>query len=153
VDQPEREHTVLGAIRWNAALDSWESQVDLTPGRCVRFAIVAEAEWANADPDGLFALGAEYLGWARQAEPACRERIADAYLDVYNHSWADDNPDEGPPPLDRPGFIANLRPAGISLFHDGSANWVYDPGDQFAGHGISVYVSEDRVFVRASLFG
>lgn len=153
MEQTEREHPVLGHVQWNAGLDSWESEVDLAPGCRIRFTIVAEAEWATADPEELFAIGAEYLDWARRAEPACRGRIADDYLEVYNGSWADDDPEEGPPRLDREGFIARLRPAGISLYHDGSADWVYDPGDLFAGHGISVWVGRDRVFGEASLFG
>ena len=39
----------------------------------------------------------------------------------------------------------------IGLFHTGMSDWVYDPGDLFAGHGISVYVGADRVIGRASL--
>ena len=153
MDQPEREHPVLGRLRWDAGYDSWESEVDLAPGCRVSFRIVAEAGWADADPDELFAVGAEFLAWARQAEPACRARVADDYLDTYNRAWADDDPDEGPPPLDRAGFLGHLRPAGISLYHTGVSDWVYDPGDLFAGHGISLYVGEDRVIGRASLFG
>jgi hypothetical protein len=153
VNQPEREHPVLGRLKWDGSYDSWETEVNLTPGCLVSFRIVAEAEWAEADPDELFAIGADFLAWARGAEAACRERIADDYLEVYNQAWADDDPDEGPPPLDRAGFLAHLRLAGISLFHTGSSDWVYDPGDLFAGHGISVYAGADRVFGRASLFG
>ena len=153
MEKTERQHLILGRVQWNATLDSWESRVDFAPGCCIRYAIVAEAQWADTDPEELFTIGAEYLRWARQAEPACREQIADDYLEVYNRSWADDDPDEGPPPLDRSGFIAHLRLAGISLFHNGSADWVYDAGDLFAGHGISVLVGEDRKFGRAMLFG
>jgi hypothetical protein len=155
-----REHPVLGSLEWDK--DSWASTVELAPGCPIRFAIVAEAEWSDADPAELFEIGAEYIAWARKSEPKCRKRIAEDLLAVYNRSWAydpddeeadEDDPNEGPPPLTRGQFLQRLRPSGISLFHTGTADWVYDAGDLFAGHGISVYMDESRVFKKASLFG
>ena len=154
-----RQHPVLGRLKWDR--DSWEATVELSPGCPIRFAIVAEAEWSDAGPAALFEIGAEYVAWARKSESKCRERIAQDLFGVYNRSWAyepddeadDDDPDEGPPPLTRGEFLKRLRPSGISLFHTGSADWVYNAGELFAGHGISVYVDESRVFRKASLFG
>ncbi len=149
----EYQHPALGDIGWNAELHSWEAEVALAPDRPIRLLIVVEADWSDAEPQKLFAIAVAYLDWARRAEPACRERIADDLWQLYNHSWADDDPDEGPPPLERPAFVARLGACGISLYHDGSAAWMYDSGDLFAGHGIAVRVGADRVFGRASLFG
>jgi hypothetical protein len=110
----------------------------------------------------LFEIGARYIAWARKSELTCRKRIADDLLDLYNCSWADDPDDEdldeddaedGSPPLTCAQFLRRLRPSGISLFHTGSADWVYDAGELFAGHAISVYVDEEQVFRKASLFG
>jgi hypothetical protein len=56
-----RQHPVLGRLRWDERLDSWEARLDLLPGCPIRFAIVAEAEWAGADPAQLFEIGAEFL--------------------------------------------------------------------------------------------
>jgi hypothetical protein len=160
MEKRAHNHPVLGRVEWNQ--DCWAATVGLGPGCPIRLAIVAEAEWSGADPAELFEIGAEYIAWARRAEPKCRKRIAEDLLDVYNRSWAydpedeepdEDDPDEGPPPLTRGQFLKRLRLTGISLFHTGSAAWVYDAGDLFAGHGISVYVDDGRVFQKASLFG
>jgi hypothetical protein len=35
---------------------SWEAEVELAPGCPIRFAIVAEAEWADEDPKELFGI-------------------------------------------------------------------------------------------------
>lgn len=149
-----QKHPVLGRIWWDDRLDSWESEVELLPGCPIRFAIVAEADWQDKDPKELFGAGAEYLDWAREAERRVRERIADDLLDVYNNSWADDDPAEGPLPMGRAEFLANIRPSGISLHHDGSSTWDYSCGELFAGHGIWLMLDRDRKFIgKASLVG
>lgn len=149
-----RKHPVLGRLRWDSRVDSWEAEVELAPGCPTRFAIVAEAEWADEDPEELFEVGSKYLAWAREAEPRVRGRVADDLLDVYNRSWADEDPEEGTPPMNREEFLANIRPSGISLYHDGSSSWDYSCGDLFAGHGIWLMLGPDRRFKgRASLIG
>lgn len=149
-----RHHPGLGELRWDAEVNSWETTLDLHPGCPVRFAIVAEAEWADTDPAKLFEVGVTFLAWARGFEPKCRERIADDLLDVYNRAWADDDPEEGPPPHTRAEFLAAIRPSGLSLYHDGCSSWVYDDGDLFAGHGIDLMLDAKRSFIgNASLFG
>src|SRR5262245_1356845 len=85
------QHPVLGRLEWNK--DSWEATVELAPGCPIRFAIVAEAEWADVDPAELFEIGANYIAWARKSEAKCRKRIAEDLLDIYNRSWAYE-PDE-----------------------------------------------------------
>jgi hypothetical protein len=150
--QAECDHPVLGRLRWNGTLAWWEAQVELLPYSAISLAI-DPVEEGTADPERSLAVAAEYLGWTRGAELTCRERIADDLLETYNEAWADDDPEEGPPRLTRREFIARLKLEGISLHSDGSAGWIYDPGDLFAGHGISVWVSEDRVFGEAGVFG
>ena len=91
---------------------------------------------------------------AASNESQCRERVADDLLDCYNSVWADDDPDEGPPRCTRDEFLAAVRPCGISLHHDGSSSWSYDPGDLFAGHGIWLMLDASRSFLgQASLWG
>lgn len=149
-----RQHPTLGELRWDAARDSWEADLDLAPGLPIRFAIVAEGEWEDADPTELFEFGAAFLGWAREFEPRCREQIADDLLDTFNRAWADDDPEEGPPPHTRAEFLAALRPGDISLHEGGASHWYYDPGALFAGHGVWLMVDADRSFRgRASLVG
>src|SRR5262245_14775886 len=86
MEEAVRNHFVLGEIRWNAGLDSWEATVYLFPGCPVRFAIIAEAEWSDADPAELFEIGAAFLDWARGFEAKVRARVADELLEVYNRS-------------------------------------------------------------------
>ena len=149
-----RRHPAFGDLRWNAGLDSWEATVDLLPGCPIRFAIVAEADWAAADPADLFETGAAFLSWARGVEPRVRERVADDLLDCYNEVWADDDPDEGPPRHTRADFLIAIRPCGLSLHHDGRSSWDCDPGDLFAGHGIWAMLDAGRSFLgKASLVG
>src|SRR4051794_34136967 len=70
-----RHHPGVGELRWVKAHDSWEGAIESLPGCPVAFDIVAEAEWANADPAVLFEAAASFLAWAREAEPRCRERV------------------------------------------------------------------------------
>ena len=149
-----RQHPTLGELRWNPTLDSWEATVELFPGCHIRFAIVAEAEWADIDPAELFEIGATFLQWAREFEPHCRDQIANDLLDCYNEVWADEDPEEGQPPHTRGEFLSAIRPSGISLFDNGSSSWSYDPGDLFAGHSIWHMLDENRSFIgKASLVG
>jgi hypothetical protein len=149
-----RKHPVLGRVQWDDRLDSWDGKVELLPGCPLIFSIVAEAEWADADPDKLFDVGAEYLAWVREAEPQVRGQVADDLLDCYNGVWADEDPEEGTPPMDRAEFLANICPSGINLYHDGSASWFYSCGNLFAGHGIWLMLGPDREFKgKASLIG
>ncbi len=149
-----RNHPVLGQIQWDDRVNSWGTEVELVPGYPLSFSIVAEAEWAGAEPAELFTVGAEYLAWAREAEPEVRARVADDLLNCYNEVWADEDPEEGTPPMNRAEFLANIRPSGINLYHDGSASWYYSCGDLFAGHGISLLLGPERKFRgKASLIG
>ncbi|MBN8927929.1 DUF2262 domain-containing protein [bacterium] len=149
-----RKHPILGRVTWDAQLNSWDAEVELPPGNPVHLSIVAEAEWADADPAELLAAGAEYLRWARQAEPQIRQRVADDLHECYNSAWADEDPEEGTPPMDRAEFLAAIRPDGVSLYHDGSASWFYACGELFGGHGIWLMLGPDRGFKgKASLVG
>jgi hypothetical protein len=149
-----RSYPGVGELRWVEGHSAWEGSIELLPGCPVAFDIVAEAEWATADPTELFAAAAAFLAWAREFEPRVRERVADDLLDLYNQAWADDDPDEGPPPHTRAEFLAAIHPSGLSLYHTGMSSWSYHAGDLFAGHGIWVVVARDGSFTgKASLVG
>src|SRR5690242_4257282 len=95
------EHPVLGQVRWDDGVSSWEAVVELPVGNSITLSIVAEGEWADSGPAELFEIGVEYLAWAREAEPTVRARVADDLLDCYNEVWADEDPEEGTPPMYR----------------------------------------------------
>ena len=147
-----RNHSLLGRVNWIAQLQCWESKIDLLLGCPVRFLMIVEADWADADPRVIFEAAANYFVWSRRAEPKCRKRIADDLLDTYNRMWAGCDSVEGP--LTRKQFIAHLKPCDITLYHDGSSVWMYESGPLFAGHVIELYIDADRKFAReAGLFG
>jgi hypothetical protein len=149
-----RSHPGVGELRWVEGHSAWEGTVELLPGCPVAFDIVAEAEWAGAEPAELFEAAAAFLAWARGFESRCRVRVADDLLDVYNRVWADDDPEEGPPPHTRPEFLAAIRLSGLSLYHTGASSWSYNASDLFAGHGIWVLVAKNGSFTgKASLVG
>jgi hypothetical protein len=149
-----RKHPDLGDLRWDERLPGWEAEVELRPGCPVRLTLITEGRWAVAEPAEVFEAAAAFLARAREFEPRCRVRVADDLLDVYNRSWADDDPEEGPPPLTRAEFLAALRPAAISLHDSGSSRWDYACGDLFAGHGIELLLDAEGSFVgKASLYG
>lgn len=150
---PERTHPDLGRISWDANLNRWNAQVKIAPGHSINLRINIEDDWLTVDPPILFDLAAGFLLWARTAEPACRDRIADEMLDGYNDNWADDDPEEGAPLLDRVGFVARLRLCGISLYYTGNAEWHYSDGDLFAGHSILISSNENHEFHGSMLFG
>jgi hypothetical protein len=154
MDEAVRHHPALGELRWDAARHSWETDLDLFPGCPIHFAIVAEDEWEDVEPAELFEIGTAFLAWAREFEPQCRERVADDLLDLFNQSWADDDPEEGPPTHTRAEFLAAIRLSDLTLYPGGASHWYYDPGDLFAGHRIWLMVDADRSFRgKASLVG
>ena len=86
--------------------------------------------------------------------PESIERCADDLLEVYNSAWADEDPDEGTPPMDREAFMGSLSLSSVLVVDDFSATIVFDAGDLFAGHFVTL--SLDRalnVHGRASLWG
>jgi hypothetical protein len=152
--QRVRKHPVLGRLEWDEPVKSWVATVDLMPHCSIRFAIAVEADWASVDPSRLFDIGAEFLAWARTAEPRVRERVADDLLNVYNDSWADSDPDEGTPPMNRAEFLDSIRPSALGLSYDGTSRWDYACGDLFAGHGIWLMLDPKHEFIgKASLIG
>jgi hypothetical protein len=143
-----------GQLRWNEELGAWIAEVEWSPGAPIQFSMTYEDQWAKTDPAKLAEIGTAFLGWAKDFEPLCRDRIADDLLDVYNRSWADDDPDEGPPKLNRAEFLNALGLTAIDLQEPGYSSWRYASGDLFAGHGINVMPNPDRSFLgEASLEG
>jgi hypothetical protein len=157
MDDVVRQHRPLGDLRWDDRLKCWEADVEIATGVRVALCLSAEKEYqVFAAPEELFAAGAEYLAWARQAEPHCRQQIADDLLECYNEVWANTDPDDaddGPGPMTREEFISRIRLGAIHLDTNGSGVWYYDDQDLFAGHVIEIWVSKDRVFSGAHLAG
>jgi len=142
MEPAEYEHPVLGRVYWRASLGWWEAKLDLAPGCPVAFAISPAGEWAELEPAELFERGAEFLGWAGEFEPRCRERIAADLAGLHRTALPDD---EREPPAPHSGPQSPpLRLKAVVLHHPGNSSWVYDCGDAFGGRGIGVLVRADR---------
>lgn len=104
-----------------------------------------------ADPNGA---RASALASLLNRLPGLIERCADDLLQVYNSAWADEDPDEGTPPMDQPAFIAYFSLASVNLLNDLSASVAFDVGDLFAGHQVVLSLDPAlQVQGRASLWG
>ena len=145
-------HPQLGQFDWDPSVNSWEARVELLSGCTISFSIVAEGIWEGVDPERICETAMNFLAKAREHEPHCRQRVADDLLDIYNTSWADDDPEEGMPPHSRTEFLAAISPSAISLYHDLSSSWSYECGDLFAGHDVWFMLDEKFRFMgKASL--
>ncbi len=62
-------------------------------------------------------------------------------LKLYNENWAD--PSQGLPTLTAPAFLQKLSLASVAI-GQGSVTLYFGDGDLFAGHTVSVTLSEDE---------
>lgn len=154
MSEKKLNHPVLGQLEWDERVAHWRTDVDLLPGNEISLRIAVEEDWEQLEPQALFEIAAAFLDRARQAEGRIRDVMADDMHEVYNDYWADEDPDEGCPPMDRPAFLASIRPDGITLHHDGSSSWTYDCGELFGGHVIyAMFEADWRPIGEASLYG
>ena len=145
------EHNVLGRLTYFNEYEWWETQVEFRPGCLVNFRL---STWTGSDPKvnvpDLFFRGVDYLEWARQAEPVCRQRVADKLLECYNDTWASE---DEPAPMSCAEFVEKITLTSVVLHTDGGAYWYYADGDLFAGHWIEVRAGVNREFSHVGLAG
>jgi hypothetical protein len=148
-----REHPTLGTVRWDPEAGGWQCYVELRPGLRISIAAIVEESWAEFEPDALITLIADYVQWARQAEPECMRAMIDQMFVDYDTTWAADDPGDGYERLDREAFAGQIKLLGITLYHPGAADWIYDPADLFGGLSIALWLDENRTIRDATLFG
>jgi hypothetical protein len=111
-------HPVLGKLTWAADLSSWETKVELRPGCLIDLRIRTRMDVEPThNIDELLRSGVAMLEWAKHSESACRERIADELLELYNGTWA---PEGAPAPMKRAEFVKRITPSSLSRDIDGS---------------------------------
>jgi hypothetical protein len=140
-------------VRWDADAGGWQCFAELRPGLRVSIAAIVEESWKQSEPDALIALIDQYVEWARQAEPACTGAVVEQMFVDYDTTWAADDPADGYQRLDRAAFAAQIKLLGMTLYHPGAADWIYDPSDLFGGLSIALWVDEHRAIQQATLFG
>ena len=141
-------HPELGQLTFNPVLHWWEVPVALQPGCWITLCVEPDTDLPT-----MLTRAVAYLHWAREAEPLCREQIANDLLALYNEVWADEDESEGPGKLSRQAFKDSLRPESLIVSRDGESTWDYSDNDLFAGHGIVLGVKPDRSFTEAYLCG
>lgn len=100
--------------------------------------------------DELLQSSVEMLEWARRSEPACRERIADDLLELYNEDWI---PEEASDPMTRAEFIERVEPNSLRRDIGGSGYFYWGDDDMFAGHWIELRFREDYTISEVGLAG
>ena len=144
-------HPVLGRLAWAAVLSSWEANVELRPGCPIDLRITTRMDVEPThNIDELLRSGVEMLEWARRSESACRERIADELLELYNDTWA---PEDAPAPLKRAEFIKRIAPNALTRDIDGSGFFYWADDDMFAGHSIELWFSKEYTISAVGLAG
>jgi hypothetical protein len=142
----------LGRLVHDNELNWWEGQVELRPNLRIDFRLSTRTGGGpDVGFDELVRQGVEYLEWARGAETAIRERIADELLGTYNDNWADENDSTGK--LTRDEFLGVICAYSVTLDARGESTWYYDDGDLFAGHWIQVRLGSDRCLFAIALAG
>jgi hypothetical protein len=145
------DHPVLGRLWWNPRLSTWETEVELHAGDSIDLSITTRMDMAPTDDlDALLNGGVAMLEWARRAERACRERIADELLELYNDTWA---PEGEATPMSRAEFIKRIAPSSLVRDIDGSGFFYWADDDMFAGHRIELRFDANHVISEVGLAG
>lgn len=144
----------LRRARFDPKLDLWRTEVPQSPHEPLTISVDAPHSSVGL-PRDLIVVCAGILQKTVSSLQVLRSRVADDLLDTYNDNWADDDPDEGPPEMDREDFMAALTLADISLHGiDGGRTIMFSCGDLFAGHVVVLTLDNtDQPVGRATLFG
>jgi len=144
-------HPVLGKLTWAADLSSWKGKVELRPGCPIDLTITVRMDFEPThNIDELLRSGVEMLEWGRRSESACRERIADELLELYNDTWA---PEDAPTPMKRVEFTQRITPNALTRDIDGSGFFYWADDDMFAGHLIELRFRKDYTISEVGLAG
>jgi hypothetical protein len=147
----EINHPILGKLTWAADQSSWETKVELRPGCPIDLRITTRMDVEPThNIDELLKSGAEMLEWAKRSESACRERIADELLELYNDTWA---PEDAPAPMKRAEFTKRIVPSSLSRDIDGSGFFYWSDDDMFGGHWIELRFRKDYTISEVGLAG
>lgn len=145
------DHAVLGKLKWNGELNSWESVVELRVDCPVDLRLLQKVDAGpTSNMDELLRSGIDMLEWARQSEPACRDQIAKELFELYNDTWA---PEDTLVPTTQAEFLERITPWSLVLDIDGSGYFYWDDDDMFAGHWIEIRFHKDHTIFEVGLAG
>src|SRR5262249_43948402 len=143
----------LGLLTHDKNYDWWNGTAELRAGLVIELRLLERRGTdAECETDELLRRGADFLAWARSAEPSVKARIADELLETYNDFWASED-EGGIGRLSRERFLEQIEASSITFDPDGSAFWYYSDGDLFAGHWIEVRIDPDRQISEVGLAG
>jgi len=144
-------HPILGKLTWAARLLCWEGEIEFRPGIPIAVSLSTRMDLEPThNIDELLRSGVAMLEWARRSELACRDRIADELLELYNDTWA---PEDATVPLKRAEFIERITPDALTRDIDGSGFFYWADDDLFAGHLIELRFDENYTITEVGLAG
>ena len=84
-----------------------------------------------------------------QLEPRAKRLLVDRMVELKNRSWLG----EGESSVNADEFLARITLARIHLLDEGEASLIFDDGDLFCGHYLTVDLLPTGVLENASMFG
>lgn len=135
---------VFGTLLWDSEYECWTGKTEIRQTHSVEIRVyISEGN------------GVQILKSARHSFLKIREQESDlhlltanAYLDVYNKTWNENDED-----IDIASFVSLTKLETIVFSNDGTSGLYYDDGDLFAGHWIVAFLNPDGEFKYARLFG
>jgi hypothetical protein len=131
MSEPARlyDHPVLGTFDLFSN-DWWRTQSTVPLGETDQVILYVSA---IGDPDVRAERFDEAAGVLGRLDPGTlRRAVAEAYLDLYNDLWSEDEED-----LDHDGFCARIKPTSVDVDEEGGGVTIYfDDGGLFRGHTI-----------------
>lgn len=131
-------HPVLGDLTWQPEYDHWSGERELASGQVLDLII----EPGEQDRRAFIPRAAELFSWALANE---RKVFADALqaelLELYNSEWREDEA----PLLSAAEFSERLewQLVCVSASDLVPVEFMYEAGELFGGHGVSIEVDSD----------
>lgn len=125
--------------------DSFEGEIEFEGQSVLMLVFVdddEEIEQANTRANNA-------LVWARENYQAAIEYGVQELLDLKNEAWLDEDED----PVTADEFKALLEFNELSVYDDGGIAFVFDGGDLFWGHFVTISTDADYQFISADLEG
>jgi hypothetical protein len=133
VPKPPVDDEVLGHLDWDDTIDRWSGNISIASDVIVELSICSDGFSTQSVLENARRTFLKLRANCQEAS----NHIADRLLGAYNESWNDGSP------VSRDQFLSRISPAAIGLYHDGSAEFLYEDGGQFGGHLILIYVSAE----------
>ena len=121
-----REHPVLGKLfLHNRNGVWWQSEIEISPGIVIRFDLQADRAPGGVESKELFERAAEFVTWAKQAEPQIREIVADRLLEGQYFCRTAEllASSQTRSSINRMELLSKMRLSLLEFYPSGSSDW------------------------------